>query len=101
MKQKYMKSLVFVILFLCAIAANAYDFEKDGIYFNITSSEAPYTVEVTYSGTMPDGWSTIDELNDFGTVIYNLQGQRIANPQRGQIVIVRYSDGTSKKVLLK
>ena len=41
--------------FLCIGNLWAYDFEKDGIYYNITSSEAPYTVEVTYSGTIPDG----------------------------------------------
>ncbi len=32
---------------------------------------------------------------------YNLQGQRITNPQRGQIVIQRNADGTSRKVLVK
>ncbi len=29
----------------------AHDFEVDGIYYNITSSSEPYTVEVTYKGT--------------------------------------------------
>ncbi|MBQ7634302.1 MAG: leucine-rich repeat domain-containing protein, partial [Bacteroidaceae bacterium] len=32
---------------------------------------------------------------------YNLQGQRIAEPQHGQIVIVRESDGRSRKVVMK
>lgn len=32
---------------------------------------------------------------------YNLQGQRITTPQRGQLVIVRYSDGTSRKMLVQ
>lgn len=32
---------------------------------------------------------------------YNLQGRRIRQPQRGQLVIARYSDGTSRKVLVK
>ena len=31
---------------------------------------------------------------------YNLQGQRIAEPQHG-IVIVRYSDGTSRKMYVR
>ena len=31
---------------------------------------------------------------------YNLQGQRIAEPQKG-IVIVRYSDGTSRKMYVR
>ena len=37
--------------------------------------------------------------SETGETYYNLQGQRISNPQRGQIVIVRYPDGTSKKDL--
>lgn len=34
------------------------------------------------------------------TEYYNLKGQRINKPERG-VVIVKYSDGTSKKVLVK
>ncbi|MBR7028808.1 MAG: leucine-rich repeat domain-containing protein, partial [Bacteroidaceae bacterium] len=42
-------------------------------------------------------------INSSETIVgyYNLQGQRIATPQRGQIVIVRYSDGTSRKMLVQ
>ena len=32
---------------------------------------------------------------------YNLQGVRIDNPERGQVSIVRYADGTAKKVVIK
>ena len=32
---------------------------------------------------------------------YNLQGQRISKPQRGQLVVVRFSNGTSRKEILK
>ena len=39
-----------------------------------------------------------DEAN---ATYYNVQGKRIAQPQRGQIVIIRYSNGTSKKVHVK
>ena len=39
--------------------------------------------------------------SEAGQTYYNLQGQRIANPQRGQLVIVRYADGTSRKVVVQ
>ncbi|MBR1733447.1 MAG: hypothetical protein IJ729_06910, partial [Alloprevotella sp.] len=39
--------------------------------------------------------------SDRSSTVFNLQGQRINNLQRGQVVIVRYSDGTSKKVLVQ
>ena len=32
---------------------------------------------------------------------YNLQGVRIDNPERGQVSIVRYTDGSAKKVVVK
>ncbi len=32
---------------------------------------------------------------------FTLQGQRITQPQRGQLVIARYSDGTSRKMVVK
>ena len=47
---KYLFSTL--ILLLCSVTASAYDFEVDGIYYNITSEE-DLTVEVTernYSG---------------------------------------------------
>ena len=41
-------------------------------------------------------------INSSSTIVgyYNLQGQRIAEPQHG-IVIVRYSDGTSRKMYVR
>ena len=39
--------------------------------------------------------------SEAGQAYYNLQGQRITNPQRGQLVIIRYADGTSRKVVVK
>ena len=32
---------------------------------------------------------------------YNLQGVRIDNPERGQVSIVRYTDGTAKKIVVR
>ena len=49
MKHFYLKSLFTVYMLLSSIAVSAYDFEVDGIYYNITS-EAEKTVQVTYKG---------------------------------------------------
>jgi len=47
-----MKRLLSLSLFLMmALLSFAHDFESGGIYYNITSSTAPYTVAVTYQGT--------------------------------------------------
>ncbi len=43
----------------------AHDFEVDGIYYNITSSKAPYTVEVTYRG---DSYSRNNDYTDAVTI---------------------------------
>ena len=42
-------------------------------------------------------------INSSETIVgyYNLQGQPIAEPQRGQFVIIRYSDGTSRKMYVR
>ena len=32
---------------------------------------------------------------------YNLQGVRIDNPERGQVSIVRYTDGSAKKIVVR
>ena len=47
MKQKLQKLLIAIAGLLVSVNAFAYDFEKDGIYYNITS-ETDRTVEVTY-----------------------------------------------------
>ena len=46
MKQNYLKELMTALLLLCCTVAGAADFEVDGIYYNILSSEDK-TVEVT------------------------------------------------------
>jgi len=47
-----MKRLLSLSLFLMtAMLSFALDFEVDGIYYDIISSTAPYTVAVTYQGT--------------------------------------------------
>ena len=51
MKTNYIKSIVTAIALMLSLSASAYDFNVDGIYYNITSSTSPYTVEVTYDET--------------------------------------------------
>ena len=47
---KALKHLFTAVLLLCGIAANAHDFEVDGIYYKITDSTNKY-VGVTYKGS--------------------------------------------------
>ena len=68
MKHRSIHLTLLLWSFLCIGNLWAYDFEKDGIYYNITSSEAPYTVEVTYSGTIPEGLLTKPKPSYDGTV---------------------------------
>ena len=49
MKKIYFKSFITALLLLCSTVASAYDFEVDGIYYNITDATAK-TVAVTYKG---------------------------------------------------
>ena len=53
---KTLKHLFTALLLMVATVANAYDFEVDGIYYNILS-RAKKTVEVTYRG---DSYSSYD-----------------------------------------
>ena len=86
----------------------AYDFE------NSVTLYVPRGSKETYAATAPwSGFTNIVEYDvtgiqpitlnpsEAGATYYNLQGQRIATPQRGQLVIVRYSDGTSRKMLVQ
>ncbi|MBR7028032.1 MAG: leucine-rich repeat domain-containing protein, partial [Bacteroidaceae bacterium] len=74
----------------------------------------PAGSQEAYSKTVPWAWftKTVEEEDltaiqsltltpsEAGESYYNLQGQRIAEPQKG-IVIVRYSDGTSRKMYVR
>ena len=50
MRKYTLKHLFTALLLLCSITANAHDFEVDGIFYNITSTDNK-TVAVTYSGS--------------------------------------------------
>jgi len=45
---KFKQIILTFLLCAAGMTAWAYSFVKDGIYYNITSNSAPYTVEVTY-----------------------------------------------------
>lgn len=53
-----MKKTIFLFIALSSVLYTwAYDFEVDGIFYNITSSVEPYTVEVTYETTSYNSYS--------------------------------------------
>lgn len=74
-----------------------------------------YEGSVTIIGNLPWVYPSAEgEVDGIGQMIandapllpedaayYNLQGQRIVQPQSGQMVIIRYSNGTSRKMLVR
>lgn len=76
---KTFRHLCTALLLLCSIAVEAYDFEVDGIYYNITD-EQNLTVEVTYSGSSPyysnsyKGKLVIPCTTTYEGVIYTVTG---------------------------
>ena len=56
---------------MIALLSFAHDFEKDGIYYKITSSAEPYTVAVTYQGSNIKSSMYIDEVKIPESVTYN------------------------------
>ena len=72
MKQKYIKIMLPVLLCVTSFRASAHDFEVDGIYYNITSSE-DLTVVVTYRGSTFNDYSNeyTGQVSIPETVAYN------------------------------
>ena len=73
------KQLLSLVTLLCVVwltpaRALAYDFEVDGIYYNITSSSNPLTVEVTNNGNDYEyaGAITIPERVTYNNVTYSV-----------------------------
>ena len=52
---KKLRHLLTALLLLCSVVVNAYDFQVDGIYYNITNSSNK-KVEVTYRGDSPSSY---------------------------------------------
>ena len=70
-KQNLLKSLFTLLLLLSSIGAGAYDFEKDGICYNMLSST---TVEVTGSDWGYDGDIYIPEQVCYNDIWYSVKG---------------------------
>ena len=74
------KRLWLLAIMMCAtLGTSAHDFEVDGFYYNITSSNSPYTVEVTYLGLYYywdnyryTGNVTIPESVMYNSIIYSV-----------------------------
>lgn len=68
-----MKRIFYLLLLLIvAIYTYAYDFQSDDFYYNITSSSAPYTVEVTYEReSSSSNYSGLTTATIPSTVTYN------------------------------
>ena len=89
-------------------ALSAYDIYKE------VTVHVPFGCKEIYA--IAPAWKDFNIVEDINTGIeplgltpteadaasyYNLQGQRIARPQRGQIVIQRNADGTGRKVVVQ
>ena len=89
-------------------ALSAYDIYKE------VTVHVPFGCKEVYANA--PAWKDFNIVEDINTGIepigltpteadtasyYNLQGQRIARPQRGQIVIQRIADGTRRKVVVE
>ena len=68
-----------ILMSMVGTKAFAHDFEVDGIFYNITSSTQPYTVEVTYKGYDYSQYSneytgivTIPSTVSYNAVTYNV-----------------------------
>lgn len=70
--------------------------------FEQTSSRPDITVIAVAKKEAFSGINSVGSVNPGSEIvaIYNLQGQQVANPTSG-VYVIRYSDGTTAKVLLK
>ncbi len=74
---KHIKHLAATVaMLLCCINASAYDFQVDGIYYNIINNST-HTVEVTYATTSYNSYTgtvVIPEIVTYAEVDYEVQG---------------------------
>ena len=65
MRRFYIKQILLTIaVLLCGLKANAYDFEADGVYYNILSME-DLTVEVTYKSCNQIDYNEFEYISDY------------------------------------
>ena len=59
-----------------------------------------YNIKYTVDPTVTNGIGSVT-TGDHGRVVavYNINGQRVSDMQRGQLYIIRYADGTTVKVM--
>ena len=68
-----MKKITFILILLMAIfSAWSHDFESGGIYYNITSNTAPYTVEVTRNSLGYTGNIIIPSTISYNNITYSV-----------------------------
>ncbi len=69
-------------------------------YAIVESGITEYGEELTFTTEEPEGINNIYVDGDNVEGIYTIDGQQISTPQKG-VNIVRYNDGTTKKILIK
>lgn len=71
-----------------------------GYYWSYqNNARANMDAAIWFPGIMPAGIDGISADNNLPTLYYNLQGQRVTNPQAGQILIKRTGSKVSKLVV--
>lgn len=85
--------IAIAMMLIVGLSANAHDFEVDGIYYNVTSSVEPYTVEVTFkdSSTYYTGDIVIPESVTYNEIQYSVTSI-------GDNAFISCSDLTSVKI---
>ncbi len=76
-----------------------------GFFMLGTYMYAQQSGQITLKYTVnPDYTTSIDSVNTViseGTEVYNLSGQRISSPVKGTVNIIKFTDGTTKKIFIK
>ena len=74
--------------------------DKLGAYSWVDSADkaTDMSVKIIFPKSESDGLDTIEGSSDQTPVYYNLQGVRVANPSKGEIVIVRSGSKVTKTV---
>ena len=72
MKHNYLTIMLTILMSMAASVASAHDFVVNGIYYNITSSSSPYTVEVTSSSNNYTGTVNIPESVTYNSTTYSV-----------------------------
>ena len=66
------KLFTFFVALFATTCLWAYDFQSGDLYYNITNSSEPYTVEVTYGSSNCSGSVTIPEIVTYNDTTYNV-----------------------------